>query len=239
MKSGLLTILAFAIASAAGGETGGWISLFDGKTLNGWHVAAKPEDRDKGFWKVQDGAVTCDSRGRKDHDYVWLMSDKEYGDFELKLRVRGFRDSTGNSGVQVRSRYDYGIFRLDGPQADVHPPGPWRTGLIYDETRETRRWIFPSLPNAKIDDSYAPKGWTWKYADEGDGWNDLYILCRGTRIKTMLNGVLAADFNGDGILNDEAHRRHNVGLKGYLALQLHVRDDLFIQYKDIYIKPLE
>ena len=235
MKTVLLFLLAFATAGAAGD---GWISLFDGKTLDGWHVAAKPADQDKGFWKVEDGAITCDSRGHKDHDYVWLMNDKEYADFELKLKIRGYKDSTGNSGVQVRSRYDTDIFRLDGPQADVHPPLPWRTGLIYDETRETRRWIYPSLKDSKIDESHAPKGWTWKYADQGDGWNDFLIVCRGLNIKTTLNGVTMADFNGDGILNDEAHRKHNVGLKGYLALQLHNHDDLYIQYKDIYIKPL-
>jgi len=232
MKRIMIALVAFA--SVAGAAD--WVSLFDGKTLAGWHVAAKPEDREKGFWKVQDGAITCDSRGRKDHDYVWLMSDKEYGDFELKLKVRGFRDSTGNSGVQVRSRYDETIYRLDGPQADVHPPGPWRTGLIYDETRETKRWIYPSLPNAKIDDSHAPKGWKWKYADEGNGWNDLYIKCQGLRILTKLNGVTMADYDGTGILNDSAHQTHNVGIVGFLALQLHNHDELLIQYKEILIK---
>jgi len=130
-----------ALAGVCGAQQD-WAPLFDGKTLKGWRVAAKPEDRDKGFWRVENGAITCDSRGRKDHDYVWLIHEKEFGDFELRLKVRGFRESTGNSGVQVRSRYDWQAFWLDGPQVDVHPPAPWRTGLIYDETRETRRWIF-------------------------------------------------------------------------------------------------
>jgi len=220
------------------GQSGGWISLFDGKTLSGWQVAARPEDRGKTFWKVQEGALTCDSRGRKDHHYVWLVSDKEYGDFELRVKIRGFRDSSGNSGVQVRSRYDKEAFWLDGPQVDVHPPAPWRTGLIYDETRGTQRWIFPSLADWKIDASHAPKGWSWKYAEEGDGWNDLHMVCRGANIATSLNGVPAANLEGEGILNDEAHRKRNVGMRGHLALQLHVGDELFIQYKDIRIRPL-
>jgi len=231
-------LLAVAIAGPAPGAPPGWIALFDGKTLNGWTVAARPEDRNKGFWKVQDGNITCDSRGRKEHNYVWLITEKEFDDFELKLKVRGFRDSTGNSGVQVRSRYDYKALWLDGPQVDVHPPTPWRTGLVYDETRGTRRWIFPSLPDARIDQSHAPKGWEWKYADEGDGWNDLHIVCRGVSIRTVVNGVPAANLVGDGILNDEAHRKHNVGLSGHIALQLHVNDDVYIQYKDIFVKPL-
>jgi Domain of Unknown Function (DUF1080) len=212
-----------------------WISLFDGRTLDGWHIAAKPADRDRGFWKVADGAITCDSRGRTDHDYVWLISDREYGDFELRVKVRGFRDSTGNSGVQVRSRYDEEEGWLHGPQIDVHPPAPWRTGLIYDETRGVQRWIFPSLKNWEIDDSHAPKGSKWN----ADDWNELQIVCRGTRITTRLNGVLAADLDGNGILDDEAHRKHNVGLKGCIALQLHSKDDLYIQYKDLRLRPIE
>ncbi|MBI5085911.1 MAG: peptidylprolyl isomerase [Acidobacteria bacterium] len=218
-------------------EAGAWQDLFDGRTLRGWHVASRPEDRQKGFWQVRDGAITCDSLGRPDHDYVWLVSDAEYGDFDLEVKVRGFAHSPGNSGVQFRSRYDEAAFWLNGPQADVHPPGPWRTGLIYDETRETRRWIFPSLPDWKIEPSQGPKQWRWKSPDEGDGWNQLRIECRGTRVKTVVNGLTIADFDGAGILDDEAHRRHNVGMKGHVALQLHSKDQLLIQYRDIRIHP--
>lgn len=212
-----------------------WVELFDGRSLADWQVAARPEDREKAFWRVEEGTLTCDSLGRKDHDYVWLVHEKEFGDFELRLKVRGFSGSPGNSGVQVRSRYDWHAFRLDGPQVDVHPPAPWRTGLIYDETRETRRWIFPSLPNARIDGSHAPKGWRWEF----EGWNDIRIACRGTDITTYVNGVLAAALHGRGILDDEAHRRRNVGLRGHIALQLHARDELRIQYKDIRLRTLE
>lgn len=214
------------------------VSLFDGKTLDGWRVAAKLADRGKTFWTVRDGAITCDSRGQKDHDYVWLVSDGEYADFELSLKVRGYRDSPGNSGVQVRSRWDEVAQLLDGPQVDINPPAPFRTGLLYDETRETHRWIHPSLPDWRIDPAQGPAHWVWKYSGEGDGWNLLDIACRGTRIRTTLNGVQMADFNGAGILDDAAHRSHNVGLKGHIALQLHTHDDLYIQFKDLLLRVL-
>jgi hypothetical protein len=227
-------LLVVLLPVAPSGHATDWTSLFDGKTLDGWHVAAKPEDRDKGFWQVRDGAITCDSRGRKNHNYVWLVREGVYADFELRLKVRGFRESTGNSGVQVRSRYDEAAFRMNGPQADVHPPTPWRTGLIYDETMETRRWIFPSMKDHKIDASSGPKDWKWNE----DGWNTLWIRCAGTKIQTRVNDLPVADFEGDGVLNDEAHRGHDVGMRGNIALQLHVNDDLLIQYKDIEIKVL-
>lgn len=233
MKAFLLPLAALLLNAADRA-----IPLFDGKTLNGWRVAAKPRDRDRGYWRVQDGLITCDSRGRADHDYVWLIHETEYADFDLTLKVRSFRESPGNSGVQVRSRYDEAAGWLDGPQIDIHPPAPWRTGLIYDETREYKRWISPSLKDWRIEQSQGPKTWKWLHSDEGGGWNDLRILCLGTRIRTWVNGLPVTDFDGRGILDDEAHRRHNVGMKGHIALQLHVKDDLFIQYKDISVRVL-
>jgi hypothetical protein len=227
--------LGAALATLLGGFGGveGWQSLFDGETLAGWHVAARPADQGRGFWTVRDGAITADSLGKKDHDYVWLVSDAEFGDFELE--VRGFAQSPGNSGVQFRSRYDDALGWLDGPQVDVHPPAPWRTGLIYDETRETRRWIFPSLEDWRIEPSQGPTEWQW----HADGWNTVRIVAHGTRIETTVNGIVIADYDGAGVLDDEAHRRHEVGMKGHLAFQLHSDDELLIQYRNVRIRPLE
>jgi hypothetical protein len=233
-----LTLIFLAAASATAAGSDGWISLFAGKTLSGWRVAGKPEDVAKNYWSVQDGAIAIDSRGRKNHDHVWLLTDKEFADFDLKLKVRGFRESTGNSGVQVRSRYDAEAYHMDGPQIDVHPPTPFRVGLLYDETRGVAHWIFPVLPGFQIRPDQAPKtAATWKYSDEGDGWNDLLIECRGLRIKSTVNGTPVADYDGAGVLDDDVHKRHGVGIAGSVGIQLHIGDDLYIQYKDIYIKP--
>jgi hypothetical protein len=220
------------ILLAAVPAKGEWTSLFNGKNLAGWTVKCKPQDNDKTFWKVADGVILCDSMGRKDHDYVWLMTEKEFGDFELSVKFQPFKESRGNSGVQVRSRYDDAAGWLDGPQVDIHPPVPWRIGLIYDETRGERRWINPSLKSAAIDPSHAPK--QWKFNE--DGWNGLTIICRGLRIKTILNGVVMSDYDGAGVLDNEAHKTRNVGVRGHIALQLHSRDELRIRFKDIKIR---
>ena len=52
-----------------------------------------------------------------------------------------------------------------------------------------------------------------------------------------MNGVLVADYDGAGVLDDAAHKRRNVGIAGNIALQLHTGDDLYMQFKDIYVKP--
>ena len=225
-------------------DAGKWRPLFNGQNLHGWQVQCLPADGDKKFWFVEDGAIVCNSIGQKDHDYVWLMTTDEFSDFEIKLKFQAFRDSPGNSGLQVRSRYDdspdapHGGW-LDGPQIDIHPSAPWRIGKIYDETREERRWIYPSLKDWRIDESYAPEQVRFFYSDEGDGWNSLFVRCEGNRIRVELNGLLMTDYDGTGVLDNEAHRLRNVGRKGHIALQLHSKDELRMRFKDIMLKALD
>jgi hypothetical protein len=127
---------------------------------------------------------------------------------------------------------------MNGPQVDIHPPTPWRIGLIYDETREERRWIYPDLEDWQIDKSYAPDEWEFYYSDEYDGWNELRIVCDRTKIKTFLNGIVMADYDGKEVLDNEAHRKHQVGMNGHIALQMHSGDELIIKFKDIFLRQL-
>lgn len=210
----------------------GWTSLFDGQTLEGWHIKSTKADRDKTFWTVADGKIVCNSMDDGKSDYVWLMTDGEYDDFELRLKVRSYSESQGNSGIQIRSRYDDEAQWLDGPQVDIHPPAGWRSGLIYDETRGVRRWIHPSLKGSGIAPAQGPENWKWNR----DGWNDVYIKCRGTSILTMINGVTIACYDGAGTLDDAIHKRRRVGAKGHIALQLHKGCRLHIAFRDIQIR---
>ncbi len=240
----LLLILALALDSGIAAEPAAekWTPLFNGKDLSGWKVQCQPQDRSKSFWSADQGTILCDSMGRKDHNYVWLLSEGEYGDFELKLKFQVYRSSPGNSGLQFRSRFDPSATGgwLDGPQVDIHPPEsmPWRTGLIYDETREERRWIFPSLKDSTMEARFKPDQFLLKYAEDGGAWNEFTLVCRGMQIKTILNGLVRADWNAAGVLDNPAHVKHQVGRQGHLALQLHSGDELRIRFKDILIREL-
>ncbi len=236
---GAQILLSVATAAEPAGQ---WASLFNGKDLSGWMVKCQPADKEKTFWTVADGAIQCDSIGRKEHNYVWLLSEREFGDFELRLKFQAFRESPGNSGLQFRSRFDESWKGgwLDGPQVDIHPPAAmsWRTGFIYDETREERRWISPSLKDSRMDPALKPARHVFKYAGDGDGWNTLTLRCHGTRATTTLNGVTVTDWDGRGVLDNAAHASHRVGLKGHFALQLHSGDQLRIRFKEIKVKEL-
>ena len=224
-----------------------WESLFNGIDLEGWTVKCIPADQGKTYWSVEDGSIICNSMGDAEHNYVWLCTDREFGDFRLKLRFQVFRESPGNSGVQFRSNYDdspeanYGGW-LNGPQADIHGPLPYRTGLIYDETEGIRRWIHPSLPDWRISPEQAPesalKTILFYYEDDPVKWNDLEITCSSMSIQTRVNGNLVSDFEATGILDDEIHHSEGSGEIGCIAFQLHMDDELLIKFKDIYIQEL-
>lgn len=211
-----------------------WQPLFNGHDLSGWTVKCKPADHSKDFWRVEDGCIVADSMGRPDHDYVWLVSDQEYSDFVLLLSFQAYHDNPGNSGVQIRSRYDDQAGWLDGPQIDIHPPGPWRTGMIWDETRGSGRWLHPTVPAGQwVNQLMANPDLAFYYDDDEPAWNLLEIRALGPTITVILNGVPITSYDGSGILDDQVHKERGVGTRGHIALQIHTGDQLKIRFKDI------
>jgi len=71
-------------------KAAGWILLFDGKSLAGWHPEGAAE------WMAENGAITT-----KPGPYGWLRSDGQFGDYQLKLEFRACENC--NSGVFLRS----------------------------------------------------------------------------------------------------------------------------------------
>ena len=65
----------------------GWISMFDGKTLDGWKANENPES-----WKVVDGAITGD--GERSHLF-WMTRECENCEFRAEVRL----NHSGNSGM--------------------------------------------------------------------------------------------------------------------------------------------
>ena len=62
-----------------------WVSLFDGKTLNGWHLynGGSPAE----FWTVEDGALAFNPPAeKKDTDPVYnIVTHETFTSFELSL----------------------------------------------------------------------------------------------------------------------------------------------------------
>jgi len=207
----------------------GFVPLFNGQTLDGWTINCLPKDKELAAtaWTVDQGTILANTIGHKEHFYIMLVTTKEYGDFVLRLRLQVERGITGNSGIQIRSRYNAQTGWMEGPQIDINPPGPELTGKLWNEGPGPHRW----LSNETI------KGQEFYYADQGDGWNDLEITAQGMRIRSVLNGVTVVDYDGAGVLDDELHQQLKVGTQGMIGLQIHSNDELKLRFKDIRIKP--
>jgi len=191
-------VLSLSVGAPLHADEPGFVSLFDGKTLKGWTVNGLPKDKELAAkaWTVDNGTILANSMGHTEHFYILLATDREYGDFVLRLRIQVER------GV---------------------------TGKLWNEGPGPHRW----LSNEPVEDL------KFAYADEGDGWNDVEIAAKGMRIKSVLNGVTVVDYDGSGVLDDELHRKHNVGTKGVIGLQLHSYHELKLRFKDVRIKPLQ
>lgn len=230
----MLIITTGCVSHGESGKHPAWQPLFNGQDLSGWTVKCRPADQGKEFWRVEDGCIVADSLGRPDHDYVWLVSEREYSDFVLRLSFQAYHDSPGNSGVQIRSRYDDQAGWLDGPQIDINPPGPWRTGMIWDETRGSGRWLHPKVPAGKwVNQTMANPDLAFYFEDDEPAWNLLEIRALGSAITVILNGVPVTSYDGTGVLEDATHKARGVGTRGHIALQIHTGDQLKIRFKDL------
>lgn len=183
----------------------GWVSLFDGKTLDGWNRAALGMAE----YKVVDGTIygkTVEGSGN-----TFLASAKEYGDFELEFEVK-VHDAL-NSGVQIRSREKTekdipagenksggnGIGRFHGPQVEIEA-SPGQSGYIYGEATKYG-WLSAEPKDPKHEHSYMKNG----------EWNKFRIVAKGPRIQTWINGHPVADLTHEEI--STTHPRGRIGLQ--------------------------
>lgn len=217
----LLSIPVLCLAAAQKGD--GWVPLFDGKTLNGWSVHS-------GFAKyhVTDGEVV--GTAVKGSPNSFLCTDKEYGDFALEFEVKC--DPNLNSGVQIRShiakeemafvfRDDKGqpqtvkipADRVYGYQVEIATARSRSSGGIYDEAR--RGFFIAAVPR----DSAAGT------AFKDNEWNAYRIECKGSSVKTWINGVACANLldslDAKGVIGLQVH---GIGNKEFQPYQVRWRN---------------
>jgi hypothetical protein len=109
----VLALAATAAVSAPSKD--GWIELFNGKDLSGWHV--RHEGSQNG-WKVENGMLVNTPPSTD------LVSDQKFRDFELHYEY--MIPARSNSGVYLRGRYEIQIDDAHGRQPESH-----QNGAIY------------------------------------------------------------------------------------------------------------
>ncbi|QEG33373.1 3-keto-disaccharide hydrolase [Bythopirellula goksoeyrii] len=170
----LLGTILFCLAGsnfASTAETeNNWISLFDGKTLTGWHQEGE------GDWIVDEGAIVGKTQ-KAAKLYGLLVSDKVYRDFTVRLK---FKSLQGNSGFYIRMEVEQPD-KAHGLQIEVDPRN--NSGGIYESYG--RAWV--SKPSDEAQREYF----------KPDQWNDLEITAQGGDVTVKVNGVTSAQVTDD------------------------------------------
>src|SRR5271155_1762888 len=96
LLAALITTMTVSFSrSAEETKNEGFVSIFDGNTLDGW-------DGDLKFWSVKDGAITgATTKETQPAHNTFIFWKTEVGDFELHCKCR---EVGGNSGIQFRSK---------------------------------------------------------------------------------------------------------------------------------------
>jgi len=188
----LFAALAAPLASAA---EDGWVSLFDGKSLDGWTIRSGTAT-----YRVEDGTIVGKTTEGSPNSF--LCTDKDYGDFELEFEVKV--DDGLNSGCQIRSLVkgdrSNPKARVYGPQVEIEK-SPGQSGWIYGEAMGGG-WMSPE-PNQKGVNKLIKNG----------QWSQYRIVAKGPRIQTWINGEKVAD-----LTHEKAYATHP---KGMIGLQVH------------------
>ena len=141
-----------------------FVSLFDGKTLNGW----KANEENPGAFSIVDGAIKVN--GKRAHlFYNGDVNGGKFKNFELKAKV--MTKEKANSGIYFHTEYQKDDWPGKGYEVQVNNThSDWRkTGSRY-----------------AINDV--------KEAQKDDEWMDYDIFVQGNHVVIKINGKKVVDY---------------------------------------------
>jgi hypothetical protein len=205
--------------NAVSSDDDGFVSLFDGKSLDGWqrYDGSTPGAQ----WVVEDGALHLKGGGGGD-----LATVEQYGDFILELEWKVAPGS--NSGIIYRAR--------------PGDPAPYMSGPEYQILDDSRHndGRNPKTSAASFYALVAPEGKRLKPVGE---WNTARLVVQGTKVEHWVNGqkVVELDISSDEFKSMVAKSKFKAwpqfaqSAKGHIVLQDHGDP---VWYRNIRIKPL-
>lgn len=153
------------------------ISLFDGKTLAGWHAFNKPGEIKN--WVVEDGAMVCLGAAKGDSGGD-IVTDKQFSNFELSWEWKV--DKGSNSGVMYHV--------IEDPKYKA----PYETGPEYQIIDDIG---FPDKledwQKAGADYAMTPANDKKKLMPVGE-WNTSKIVYNNGHVEHWLNGEKIVEF---------------------------------------------
>lgn len=200
-------------ACASFSRESGFVSLFDGQTLNGWKHVGGPADG----YGVKDGVIFCSPNGRN------LFTERIYSDFVLRFEFK--LEDGANNGVGIRAP-------LQGDAAYLG----MEIQILEDAAADRGKWgkLRPEQYHGSIYDVVAAKRGALKPAGQ---WNTEEITADGRHIKVVVNGLTLVDANLNDVADPEKIRKHP-GLfseRGHIGFLGHGD---YLEFRNIRIKEL-
>lgn len=189
-----------------------WVSLFDGKTLKGWHAYNKPGEIKN--WAAKDGVLECIETPYEDVTGD-IVTDKTYENFELMWDWRIGKGS--NSGVMYHVVEDlkYPYTFLTGPEYQLIDETGWPGEL--EPWQKAGADYAMHLPNDK------------KQLKPAGEWNTSRIVFNKGHVEHWLNADKILEFDAwtpewikkktEGKWKDAP--AYGSAKKGHIALQAH------------------
>jgi hypothetical protein len=205
-----VTLIYAADEKASEGKAGndGFVSLFDGKSLDGWKVGENPET-----CKVQDGMIVVNGKGPSHLFYEGPVHDHNWKNFHFKADVMTFPKA--NSGIYFHTKYQESGWPAQGFEAQVNNShsDPKRTASLY-----------------AVKDVY-------EQVAKDNEWFTYEIIVKGNQITFKINGKTVNEFTqGDDYKPPQGMPGRHLG-SGTFALQGHDPGSK-VQYKNIMVKAL-
>ncbi|MCL6544743.1 MAG: DUF1080 domain-containing protein [Bryobacteraceae bacterium] len=130
-----LLVLAVALMPLPAADQG-WVSLFNGKDLDGWKANENPST-----FSVQDGAIVA--KGPRSHlFYVGPVRNANFKNFELKVDVMTLPGANG--GIYIHTEYQDKGWPAKGFEIQVnnsYDKDPRRTGSLYEVQDVTEKLV--------------------------------------------------------------------------------------------------
>ncbi len=204
-----LIVSGMAMAANAQDLEQGWISLFDGKSLDGWKTA----EESPGTFSIRDGAIVA--RGARCHlFYVGPVEKADFRDFELKVDVK--TEPGSNGGVYFHTRW----------QKDNWPDKGFEVQVNNSYRSDARKTA--SLYRMKdIDEQLA----------KDDQWFTLHVTVWGKHVNVSIDGKEVLDWVEPFPANPPSDMRGRVLDRGTFALQGHDPRST-VHYRNVRVKPL-
>ena len=203
----------------------GWVSLFDGNSLTGWHTFGS--DSIAKNWKVDSNAVFMDASVKDGGGD--LVSNDSFANFDLKLDWKIIKG--GNSGVIFYVQDDKPKYK------DTYVTGP-EMQVLDDERNDDNKT--PSHHAGSLYDMIQATPGAVKPAEQ---WNSAEIVSNNGKLDFYLNGVHTVnttifDDNWKKMIANSKFKQwpaFGTFKTGHIALQNHGFD---VWYKNIMIKKL-